>query len=387
MLFSRIFFCFIALACCPPNNATESLPCKVPVFRYALEHWRPDPYEVAILYRGSLSSESESLVAMLEEAGADGSQFANLNIARLDVATVGPTELLDEVLGPGFRDAIESPEIVLLYPEDSSSGPLVWRGPLNSANVDALLNSPARREITQWILDGESVVWVLVGAGDATKDGVAQQTLQTEIARLEKTIKMRDIEVIESEKQFGSDSKVELRLGIKLLVLDRNNPEEEIFAAMLARSEVDLEELNEPFAIPVFGRGRAHLSLSGKGINPKMIETTCRFLIGDCSCEVKRLNPGVDLLFAVNWDDYFFGTAENVESQSELTGIAEYVEVAPGHVSVQAPTVVGTSSAEEEVADISILSTRSRMPLIVGMIVLGFVVIVITVSLRSQMRT
>ncbi|HUQ72324.1 MAG TPA: hypothetical protein VM165_22550, partial [Planctomycetaceae bacterium] len=31
--------------------------CNVPVFRYALEHWRPDPYRLTVLHRGPLDDD------------------------------------------------------------------------------------------------------------------------------------------------------------------------------------------------------------------------------------------------------------------------------------------------------------------------------------------
>jgi hypothetical protein len=385
MLFVPISVCLMTLAYLVPNANAEALPCKVPVFRYALQHWRPDPYEVVILSRDALSEDAESLVAKMKEKLVEPDGFVNLKIVRADVETGETPERLTEALGPDFLDSIRTPEIVLLYPAGSSSGPLAWRGPLTTENVGALFDSPARRQITSWILDGESVVWVLVGSGDSQKDVAAEELLQAETVRLEKEIRMRDIDVIESEKQYSADSQVKLRLGIKLLVLDCTDPREEVFAAMLARSEADLEKLGEPFAIPVFGRGRAHLSLAGKGINPKMIESACRFLIGDCSCEIKRLNPGVDLLFAVNWDKYFVGTAESDEPPG-LPGVAEYIPVAPGHDAAQNRGVdVDVLTANEGDAAQTTRFDPSRIVWIFGLIVLGLVVLV-SVCLRARTK-
>ncbi|HEY7425207.1 MAG TPA: hypothetical protein VH682_13330, partial [Gemmataceae bacterium] len=58
----------------------------------------------------------------------------------------------------------------------------------------------------------------------------------------------------------------------------------------------------EPMVFPVFGRGRALEGLIGKGINADTIENAAQFLCGACSCLIKRLNPGVDLLIAADWD-------------------------------------------------------------------------------------
>ena len=324
--------CFRVLAAalaiyCLVASAGSALACKVPVFRYALEHWQPDPYLGVVLHRGPLSEEDEALVAKLERRTEDPSNYINLVVKRVDVEKEESAEIpILKSLGEDIRK-IKSPEIVLFYPQHSQSGPLAWRGAITAKNINAIVDSPARQQITKWIIDGESAVWVLVGVGDKKKDKAAEEKLRKELARLEKEIKLTDLEIIEAEEEFGKDTKVELRLGFKLLVVDRDDPKEKILAATLLRSESDLLELNEPIAIPVFGRGRSHLALAGKGINAEMIEESCRFLAGDCSCEVKSQNPGVDLLFAVNWDDLVVGSAGSGEELPPLAGVGLYQEL------------------------------------------------------------
>jgi hypothetical protein len=51
----------------------------------------------------------------------------------------------------------------------------------------------------------------------------------------------------------------------------------------------------------VFGRGRVLYALAGRGINADNIREACEFLVGPCSCQVKEMNPGVDLLMDVAW--------------------------------------------------------------------------------------
>ena len=71
---------------------------------------------------------------------------------------------------------------------------------------------------------------------------------------------------------------------------------------MLLHTDSDLAKSTESMVFPIFGRGRALDALIGKGINADTIKDTARFLCGACSCEAKRLNPGVDLLMAADWD-------------------------------------------------------------------------------------
>jgi hypothetical protein len=341
--------------------AASASACKVPVFRFALEHWQPDPYRLIILHRGSLPTELNKLVSDLEsrcvQSSASEEDTAsrkpgsiantnpnadtvgdsktpdnqddakvpsasiNLRVLRIDVTKTGQlSKLNDELNGElnealikelGFSDlaGIESPQMVLLYPRGSEVAPVVWRGPLTSASLASVLDSPVRKQITKYILNGESVVWVLITSGDHKKDDAAYATLQAELARQQKTLKMRDVEVIKGQEEFNSNSHVKLRLGFKLIMLDRNDENEFAFVKMLLRSEPDLESVKGPIAIPILGRGRTCYALAGRGMNPVLIEETNRFLIEDCSCEIKRLNPGMDMLFDVEWDKRIVGTA------------------------------------------------------------------------------
>jgi len=42
-------------------------------------------------------------------------------------------------------------------------------------------------------------------------------------------------------------------------------------------------------------------------INHKEISAIMNFLVGECSCEAKAMNPGVDMLMSVDWEAFVFG--------------------------------------------------------------------------------
>ncbi len=329
---------------------TWLVPCKVPVFRYALEHWVPDPYRIVVLHKGELDDESASLVKKWKPTNEGRIGAANLELITIDVKSESDSAGLEEILGNGFRDSIGSPELLLLYPPESQNGMVAWRGPLTEKNIAAIAHSPARKQIADSILDGESVIWVFVPSGDPAKDDPASQLLESEIKRLENEIQMRNVDVIASEKQFGADTKVELRLGMEMRILDRSDPAEAVFLSTLINSEDYLKELGDPFAIPVFGRGRAYLALAGKGINPEMIELTSRFLIGDCSCEIKRLNPGIDLLFSVDWDERVVGLSAVDSPLPDLAGVGTYVDSSSSNGTIQ-PGFPADSELEKQMKE------------------------------------
>ena len=41
---------------------------------------------------------------------------------------------------------------------------------------------------------------------------------------------------------------------------------------------------------------------------PATIGVACKFIAGPCSCQVKNLNPGFDLLLSYNWDEAVDGS-------------------------------------------------------------------------------
>jgi hypothetical protein len=68
-------------------------------------------------------------------------------------------------------------------------------------------------------------------------------------------------------------------------------------------TEEDLDKVKGPILMPVFGRGRLLCTVYGKDLNPTQVTNVVRFLAGECTCQIKDLNPGVDLLIAADWAD------------------------------------------------------------------------------------
>jgi hypothetical protein len=113
---------------------------------------------------------------------------------------------------------------------------------------------------------------------------------------------------------------------------------------LLSKSEPDLDEYaDEPMVFPVFGRGRVLFTLIGEGITSDNIRETIAFLVGPCGCEIKMMNPGVDILMAANWDaaamrfyEEFYETYDEVP---ELTGVMP-----------EAPAEAGTGPQDKVIA-------------------------------------
>jgi hypothetical protein len=100
-------------------------------------------------------------------------------------------------------------------------------------------------------------------------------------------------------------SELPLRIDFPVVEVPRT-PAEDTLVRLLLGSEDGLADVKGPIAFPVFGRGRALCSLHGKDLtSPAELKRSLEFLCKACSCQVKELNPGVDLLMTANWDVVF----------------------------------------------------------------------------------
>lgn len=306
--------------------ATYMHACQVPVFRYALERWQPDPYEAIIVHRGTLTEKQKQLAAQLQDIQYDEKAPLNLvtSILDLDKAT---KEELGKLHGHYPDDQL--PKLVVNYPFYYPVKRSAWEGKLSAENVKAVIDSPVRKQIVKRLLDGESAIWILIECGNKEKDEAAAKLIAEQLKINQKELKLPEQETLENDEFFREETTIKLRLAFSMISVSRQDAAEGIFLQTLLNSEKDLPT-DEPIAIPVFGRGRSYYALVGKGINEKNMGEDCRFLTGPCSCRVKVENPGVDLLFAVDWDRKVSSSAFREVELPELAGISNAVAAAAG---------------------------------------------------------
>jgi hypothetical protein len=278
-------------------SALPARACNVPVFRYALERWPADPYEVILFHRGPLDPADKALAdALTKHAEAEPSPV-NFTFEREDLAKVKDKEMLKQ-----FEEqyGTELPLLVVRYPESSRLKEKAWAGPFNPRTVRKLFDSPARRELVRRLLAGDSAVWILLECGDRAKDDAAEKLLTSELLKLQRTLKLPELTADPDDRL--SPKGPDLKLAFSLLRLSRTDPAEELFVHMLLHLDTDLVKSKEPMAFAVFGRGRALSPLIGAGINAEHLGSDARFVTGPCTCKVKEQNPGVDLLVLADWD-------------------------------------------------------------------------------------
>lgn len=306
--------------------------CNVPVFRYALERWHPDPYRATLFHRGPLTADQQSLLARLADE-PDGPPV-NVTLRLVDV-----DELSDdadrELLAEQATD--ELPWLAVQYPRSLRNEQTVWGGALDEANVSRLVASPQRSELIRRLIGGQTAIWLLLECGQSEKDDAVAAQLEVELARLSQKLTLPELT---ASPQDDLLSDAPLRVEFSLLRVPRDDPAEAPLVGMLLHAEEDLLEFDEPMVFPVFGRGRALLPLIGPGITEDNIHASAAFLVGACSCEIKDLNPGFDLLLAGDWDFQLFGgeAPEQVLATRAAvsTGEPEFVAIPAGRPEARA---------------------------------------------------
>lgn len=277
--------------------AGSASACSIPVFRYALEHWHPDAYQIAIFHDQDLTDQQSQQLDWLQQQKLRG---ANLSISVIDLRQ--EPQVKDSEFWESLSDS-PAPRIMVKLPGTAGQGRgLVASVPWQENTLQSLVYSSARDEIAERLVAGE-VVWLMLESGDAELDDQAYEILKREVAKQQETIKLPEID--EADRgDLGTDP-AELKVQFSTLRMSRDDPEEKWFTEMLLSVESDLRDediTNQPMVFPLFGRGRALYALIGQGINSDVIATAATFLTGGCQCTVKAQNPGVDLLMPVIWD-------------------------------------------------------------------------------------
>jgi len=378
--------CLILLAAAVITEA-----CQVPVFRYALERWQPDHYQLVIVHDGNLTSEEQSNVTYLEEnlVGPNGPMI-NLRFEALDLAKEEKQFARWKKL---HSDQNASVSIHLFFPFEAfeqDTDP-IWNGNFTRNHINQILDSPARRELVKRILAGDSAVWLFLESGNKKEDEALFKTLEKYAKIAEKEISVPEGVIQQSalddpnlrlgpgDEENILESSVPLKIAFSILRISRKDPQEVILRAMLLHLEDDLldkEMEDKPMLFPAFGKGRVLPPLIGAGISEENTLDDCGYLCGACSCQVKNQNPGMDILVKADWWTALEGSSVIAEKElPPLTGVEDLIAA-----NEPAKDEAGANSGEPEAnassSEVVEQETSTDEPLISN----GLVVAVVLVS-------
>ncbi|MEQ1831021.1 MAG: hypothetical protein ABL921_34055 [Pirellula sp.] len=279
--------------------------CNIPVFRYALERWRPDVCEVIVFHEG-LNQAQEELIQEISKNSINHGGKTNVEVIRSDVRNEKePTRvsLWDTVRA---QPKVVVPYVVIRTTLGTGKTVNHWHGKLEGFSKDRLLDSPVRTELTKRLLKGDSVVWLLLKSKDAEKNQAVRKRLSDSLDRLSKTLELPDGIGLAGSELY---SEVPLFLKFSILEIDVDDAREQMLVQLISGFEPDNND--EPLLVPVFGRGRALEVIPAKQLDDGLIGDLTMFLCGACSCQVKEKNPGFDLLLSIDWNQELYGDEAN----------------------------------------------------------------------------
>ena len=310
--------------------------CQVPVFRYALERWASDKYELAIFFNDSLSEDQEALVNSLDIN-------ANIETFRVDAKNMSGSEVAKygNILVPEGKVIGQ-----LHYPWSVGRGnrsidtdiPL-WKGELTTESLGLIVDSPVRKAIREKIISGESAVWVILGSGDKEKDIAVEKELKKYLQNVSQKIEIPEGVVGPGELDRVASGEVDvedvlrstipLKISFDVIRIEKGDPREKIFSLMLKSYVPHLKRAypNQNLIFPVFGRGRTLEAIPASVMTEEIMMKACTYICGACSCEVKRENPGIDLIMTASWQDALVGSEVVVDKVlPPLTGVGDLVK-------------------------------------------------------------
>jgi len=277
---------------------------------------------VVVFHRGRLTPQDKAVVDWLEKCASGDELYANLVVQTVDLAK--QTEKSMHTLWAAQSEP-ELPWTVVRYPEGLEIEESAWSGRLSVKAAKALVDSPARREGARRIVEGESAVWVLLEIGDQKKDDAAAKLLKAQLKKMSDTLELPQPLPVWGDPEYqegDAEQKPPLRASFSMVRVRRSDPAEALFVSMLLHTEPDLKTLSEPMAFAIFGRARTLPALVGAGINEENIAYACAFLVGPCACQIKALNPGLDLLFAADWEAALDGREVEAPELPPLRGLS-----------------------------------------------------------------
>ena len=309
--------------------------CSVPVFRYALERWPADPH-------------------LLERAEPQ---------ADIDFAT-SHCNLWPSAGESGAR---------ISFPD---GGATWYEGAWSPSVAQAAVDSPLRRRLSAELIGGTTAVFLFIGNKDVEKSQAELTRIRATLMRLQSEVQLPEEDPIydaaDPSSQLGTEVPLQLLFGLNELQADA--PGEAMFRRQLLALDPQYDASKGPLLVAVYGRGRA-FSLYEDGLGDDVLTELAWFLCGACSCQVKALNPGIDLLLSIDWDEALWSYPK--ASQVQLPDGSSFA-LQPVAGSLQAPAQVVSSSADQAGAGLS-------WPLIAGLIVaavLAVALLVLTLRLR-----
>ena len=260
--------------------------CSVPVFRYALEYWHPDPYQIILKFDPSQTNNSKEIVDEIKK------HRQNRSFILKKIKTSQSNE-----------------QIILKYPASTRIQENVYENSLTKENFIKILQSPVRQKLIDKITGGDSLIFLLLEGSNKKQNNHIANIILKNIPILENEIKLPH-EYADIPKEDLQIYNTNIVFKLSMMRLSRTNSEENVFINILTRSLPEsIYKKSQPIVFPIFGRGRMLAAIREKNLNTETLRRWCEYIAGECSCEIKSRNPGFDTFIPIGW---------NLEEKKEL---------------------------------------------------------------------
>ncbi len=248
----------LTLIFCLALPSLQSLACVIPVFRYALERWQADRYELLVFHDRELTEEEKKPLQGLIDGSVERARGVNVQLRFVHLRDSDDRELINfwETNAPS-KKAEGEPFVFLRAPLKTAESQTLWSGTLSQFLSKEQLQSPTRKELTDRLLTGDSVVWLLAKSNDDATNQELKRTLQSQLEEL-----ATKMELPGGIGEPGSElySKIPLKVQFTVLEFDPADQNEKAFYNQMMKAlgkPEYTEEGHEAVLVPVFGRGRA----------------------------------------------------------------------------------------------------------------------------------
>ena len=291
--------------------------CNVPVFRYALERWPVSPYRALVVNDAALTVEEKASLTLLEKAGDGDTGALNLVVWNPNKEELEKSGMAKQLPKSAGKDAM----VHLFYPASTGIDQPFWSAPMTKSTVQKIRGSTFRKSLIKKILEGNSGVFVLLESGDKVQDSKVKKKLDAVLKELAAEMKLPDGVVGTDGEVTGGGpagfdptdqlrSEIPLKMAFTSLRLSRKKEDEVLVALMTNLGPKEVKESDKPMVFAVYGRCRTLVPMVGEEITTDNLGNIAYFFTGACSCQVKSLNPGMDMLMDHDWDLSVFGGYE-----------------------------------------------------------------------------
>jgi hypothetical protein len=310
-----------------------SLACNIPVFRYALERWTSDDYEVIVFCQGADNRDAEGLSEFCEAVEKQSSVNEgpmNAKLVKIDVEKPMASEYESLWKAIQSHRGFRLPYVAVRLQTSNGRTVDAWHGPFETGLESQLIDSPLRRDLAKSMMKGHSIVWLILASGNQESDS----QLKRQIAEQAKILET-ELQLPEGIGLPGSELYAEVPLVLKFsaMELDRNAEQEKLLVHMISNFHPDLAASGQAMIAPIFGRGRMLEVIPASQFTPELMRDLTMFMCGACSCQVKDRNPGVDLPLAFRWDTELFGESRRRPPKNPASPLAtepNFLTIPPG---------------------------------------------------------